>query len=70
MRKSEKPFFSLVITPIFLFIEKIGIEILATDTVWSMVLGTLPTDDSIKADDGVQLQRYNRRKNKTYNPIN
>lgn len=50
--------FSLILDPIIPLIEHLGIETFATDTVWKMVLGVLPTDDSEKAK---QLMEFSRR---------
>ncbi len=58
MRNQNKTNFSLIIDPIYDIIDKFGVDILANDTLWNMVLGVLPSDDDEKAK---ALMEFSRR---------
>lgn len=58
MRSQNKTNFSLIIDPIYDIIDKFGVDILANDTLWNMVLGVLPSDDDDKAK---ALMEFSRR---------
>lgn len=64
MRNQNKTNFSIIIDPIYDIIDKFGVDILANDTLWNMVLGVLPSDDDDKAKTLMEFSRRDTTKQK------
>lgn len=67
MNEINKTNFSKVLHSINSIVEKFGVDILAGDIVWSMVLGTLPINEGDLSKKVLEMSLKDSREDKVYN---